>query len=144
MRLAGCTCGMVDVRLMEVSIYHSNHVRGLGAYDKHAHEHSKRYHHHTVDGCYRIMHSGGVPRPRERVRRRTVLRGSVSVCILHIYPYHGNTGPGPVSRSLHTGASTCRGRRDGPGNKCHLGDDMGGKGVNIRVYSAARGSVKNI
>ena len=49
---------MVDARLMGVSIYLSDHVRGSRAYGEHVHEHTKRYHHHPVDGCYKSMLSG--------------------------------------------------------------------------------------
>ena len=48
--------------------------------------------------------SGGSAEPQGA--RSASSRGSVSVCIVYIYPYHGYTGPGAV-----TGAS--RGRRDG-------------------------------
>ena len=61
--------------------------------------------------------SGGSAEPQGA--RSASSRGSVSVCIVYIYPYHGYTGPGAV-----TGAS--RGRRDALGNECHIGCDMGG------------------
>ena len=46
---------MVDARLMGVSIYLSDHVRGSRAYGEHVREHTKRSHHHPVDGCYKSM-----------------------------------------------------------------------------------------
>ena len=61
--------------------------------------------------------SGGSAEPQGA--RSASSRGSVSVCIVYIYPYHGYTGPGAV-----TGAP--RGRRNGLAETLHLQDEVGG------------------
>ena len=64
--------------------------------------------------------SGGSAEPQGA--RSASSRGSVSVCIVYIYPYHGYTGPGAV-----TGAP--RGRRDGLPSKCLFSETWMGKGL---------------
>ena len=73
--------------------------------------------------------SGGSAEPQGA--RSASSRGSVSVCIVYIYPYHGYTGPGPV-----TGAS--RGRRDALGDPGSVEHYQGLKGVKDKAVPLRR------